>query len=82
MCAMVTIIKQPEASTSASPYFTQPSHTAGELFGWHFDPHITNPLITTATNEEMLVSAFQEKVPTRSSLNLVNMLSYDSQWPD
>ena len=41
--------------------------------------HIINPLITMATNEEMLVSAFQETVPIRSSFILANMLSYVSQ---
>ena len=35
-----------------------------------------------ATNEEMLVSAFQKTVSIRSSFNLANMLSYVSQWPD
>ena len=35
-----------------------------------------------ATNGEMLVSAFQEKVAIRSSVNLANMFSYVSQWPD
>ena len=35
-----------------------------------------------ATNEEMLVSEFQEKVAIRSSVNLANMFSYVSQWPD
>ena len=29
-----------------------------------------------ATNEEMLVSAFQQKVAIRSSFNLANMFSY------
>ena len=31
-----------------------------------------------ATNEEMLVRAFQEKVAIRSSFNLANMFSYVS----
>ena len=35
-----------------------------------------------ATNEKMLVSEFQEKVAIRSSVNLANMFSYVSQWPD
>ena len=30
-----------------------------------------------ATNEEMVVSAFQKTVSIRSSFNLANMLSYD-----
>ena len=30
-----------------------------------------------AANEEMLVSAFQEKVAIRSSFNFANMFSYD-----
>ena len=34
-----------------------------------------------ATNEEMLVSAFQEKFAIRTSFNLANMFSYVSQWP-
>ena len=34
----------------------------------HGSSHIINPLITMATNEEKLVSAFQEKVSSRSSL--------------
>ena len=33
-----------------------------------------------ATNEEMLVSAFQEKVAVRSSFNLANMFTL-SKWP-
>ena len=37
------------------------------------------PIITMATNEEMLVSAFQEKVAIRSSFILANMFSYVSQ---
>ena len=49
-------------STSASSYFTQWSHTTGELFWWHFDPHIINPVITTATNEEMSLARFRKKV--------------------
>ena len=36
--------------------------TTGELFWWHFDPHIIKLLITLATNEEKLASAFQKKV--------------------
>ena len=32
-----------------------------------------------ATNEEMLVSTFQEKVAIISSFNLANMFSYVSQ---
>ena len=44
--------------------------------------HSINPSITKATNKEMLVSAFQEKVSIRSSFNLANMLDYVSQWPD
>ena len=66
-------------STFASSFFTQPSHTTGELFWWHLDPHIINLLITTTTNGEMLVSVFQEKVAVRSAVNLANMLSYVSQ---
>ena len=37
-------------------------HANGELFCWYFDPHSINHLITMATNEEMLVSAFHEKI--------------------
>ena len=33
------------------------------------------------TNEEMLVSAFKEKIAIRSSFNLANMFSYVSQGP-
>ena len=47
-------------STFASSY-TLPSYITGELFWWHFDPHIINPSITMATNKEIFVSAFQEK---------------------
>ena len=39
--------------------------TTGEWFWWYFDHHIINPLITTATKEEMLITVFQEKVSIR-----------------
>ena len=64
-------------SISASSYFTYP-HITGEVFMCHFDSHIINPLITKATNEEHLASAFQEKV----FFNLANMFSNVSRWPD
>ena len=51
-------------------------------FLWHFDPHINNPLITRATNKEILVSAFQEKVSSRSSSYLANIHNNVSQWLD
>ena len=38
--------------------------STGELFWLHFDPHIINSLITTATKGEMFISAFQEKNPS------------------
>ena len=52
----------------------------GNCFGDILIP--LNPLITMATNGEMPVSAFQEKVAIRSSFNLANMFSYVSQLPD
>ena len=45
-------------------YSTQSASAAADICFhlWHyFDPYIINPSITTATNEEMLISAFQEK---------------------
>ena len=50
-------------------------HTLHRLF----DSHIINPLITRATNKEILVSTFQEKVSSRFSFYLANMLSNVSQ---
>ena len=57
-------------------------HIPPGKFWWHFDSHIINPLITRATDKEILVSAFQEKVFSRSSFYLANMHSNVSQWPD
>ena len=58
---------------------TWPSHTTiGYCCGDFFDSQIIKPLIAMATNEEMLVSMFQEKVSIRF-FNLANMLSYISQ---
>ena len=60
-------------STSASSYFTYNSHhiPLGNCFGdILISIIIINPLITMATNEEKLVSAFQEKISIRSSFNL------------
>ena len=61
---------------------TSHSHhmSLGNCFGDILIP--LNPLITMATNEEMPVSAFQEKVAIRSSFNLADMFSYVSQLPD
>ena len=37
-------------------------HIPPNNFWLHFDSHINNPLISRATNKEILFSAFQEKV--------------------
>ena len=60
--------------TSALSYSTYPSHIH-HIPPNNFDSHIINPLITRATNKEILFSAFQEKVSSRSSFYLANMHS-------
>ena len=54
-------------------------HITPNKFWLHFDFHIINPLITRATNKEILFSAFQEKVSSRSSFYLADMHSNVSQ---
>ena len=43
-------------------------HIPPNNFWLHFDSHIINPLITRATNNEILFSAFQEKAMSANDL--------------